>query len=146
MICYTVSKYDNNVAAHNEWTDYSDIGKVFDGKKLTINEYLSVEQRYIDFVFDIMNLSEVSALSLNELEAYENIKWCENQIINALEVPEVMRDVLRNRCWCKLKGENFCLCFGFDFYLHVKTNVDYDSLIHMCDRYGLFIKEKVNGK
>lgn len=140
MICYTVSKYDNKVKNHNEWTDYSDIRKVFDGKKLTIDEYLSVEQNYIDFILEVLKLNNVLDLTLTELEVYENIKWTENQTINVSVVPAVIKDILRNKCWCKLKGDGFCLCFGFDFYMHIKSNIDYACLVKLCNRYGLYIK------
>ncbi len=142
MICYTVSKYNNKVDKHNEWTDYSDIGKVFDGKKLTMDEYLSVEQNYIGFVIDALRINNVSNLILTELEVYEEIKWTDNQRVNVSDISEVIKDVLRNKCWCKLKTDNFCLCFGFDFYMRIKSNIDYGYLVKMCDKYGLFIKNE----
>lgn len=144
MICYTVSKYNNKVDKHNEWTDYTDIGKVFGGKKLTIDEYLSVEQNYIGFVIDALRINNVSSLLLAELEVYEEIKWKDNQRVDVLDISEVIKDVLRNKCWCKLKTDNFCLCFGFDFYMHIKSNIDYACLVELCNRYGLFIKNKIS--
>ena len=144
MICYTVSKYNNKVDKHNEWTDYTDIGKVFGGKKLTIDEYMSVEQNYIGFVIDALRINNVSSLLLAELEVYEEIKWKDNQRVDVLDISEVIKDVLRNKCWCKLKTDNFCLCFGFDFYMHIKSNIDYACLVELCNRYDLFIKNKMS--
>lgn len=141
MICYTVSKYNEKVDNHNEWTDYSDIGKVFDGKELTMEDYLSVEQKYIDFIRDVLDVGNISVLVLTEFEIHEDIKWKENQTIKASEAPEVIKDILRNRFWCKFKSTDLCLCFGFDFYMHVKTNVNYGSLLELCNKYGLYIKE-----
>ncbi len=53
MFDWRVTKYDPKNRDHNgwyvkdEWTDYSDIGKSFEGKRLTFWEYFNVESKYI---------------------------------------------------------------------------------------------------
>ena len=140
MICYTISKYDYNIKNHTEWTDYSDIGKSFNGKTLTMEEYLLVEQNYIGFILDILNENNILTLTLSELEIYEETKWFNTQILNLYDISSIIKDILRNKCWCKLKGEDFCLCFGYDFYMHIKTSLDYNRITKYCEKYSLFIK------
>ena len=57
MLFYRVTKYDpknrssRGIYTVNEWTSYCDIGKIFDGKKLTFEEYREIEDRYIEAIF-----------------------------------------------------------------------------------------------
>ena len=42
IVKYPPQNYINGIYEKDEWTDYSDIGKVFDDKLFTLEEYLSV--------------------------------------------------------------------------------------------------------
>ena len=52
MNYWQITKYDpKNRDEHNrylkdEWTEYGDIGNLFDGKKLTFAEYFNIESKY----------------------------------------------------------------------------------------------------
>lgn len=46
--------YLNGVYITEEWSSKSDIGKIFNGHKFTINEYMQTEREYIDAVKIIM--------------------------------------------------------------------------------------------
>ena len=48
IVKYPPQNYINGIYEKDEWTDYSDIGKVFDDKLFTLEEYLSVEKKYIN--------------------------------------------------------------------------------------------------
>lgn len=69
MICYRVSKYDpqyriNGIYQKDEWTAISDVGKVYEGKMFTEDEYCNVEQSYVDFVFGVCNNQNIDLLTV----------------------------------------------------------------------------------
>ena len=55
---YCVCKYDpafrdeKGAYKKDEWTDFSDIGRAFDGKVFTEEEYYETEDRYVAFAFE----------------------------------------------------------------------------------------------
>lgn len=56
MKCWRITKYNpkfRNELGHyqkKEWTSVSDIGKIFEGKQLTVEEYLNTENLYINSI------------------------------------------------------------------------------------------------
>ncbi len=57
---HTITKYPpwnyvNGCYTKDEWTDYSDIGKIFDDKLFTLEEYLLVEQKYVNVILTILD-------------------------------------------------------------------------------------------
>lgn len=48
IVKYSPQKYNRNgVYTADEWTSRDDIGKYFDGKLFTLEEYLNIEKHYI---------------------------------------------------------------------------------------------------
>ena len=66
MIWHEIVKYssenygENGVYTKDEWTSRSDIGTVYEGKTFTLEKYLDVEQRYINVVLSIMDVTNCS--------------------------------------------------------------------------------------
>lgn len=54
IVKYNPINYLNGVYITEEWSSKSDIGKIFNGHKFTINEYMQTEREYIDVVKIIM--------------------------------------------------------------------------------------------
>ena len=64
-----MSKYDpafrnGGVFKKADWTSHADIGKAFEGHMLTLEDYLRVEKRYIQFIFDVVNACKGNKLRL----------------------------------------------------------------------------------
>lgn len=55
IVKYSPWNYVNGCYIKDEWTDYSDIGKVFDDKLFTLEEYLLVEQKYVNVILTILD-------------------------------------------------------------------------------------------
>ena len=145
--CYTISKYDptfyvNGIFVKDEWTDFSDIGKIFDNKELTREEYEKTENNYINFIVSILDFINVHKLKISDLEIYTSVQWKNVQTIPVSKLPELIRDCLRNNCWCKIHGSEICLCFGFDFYLHLNCNLNYDTVNKISRNNSLFLKHQ----
>lgn len=54
IVKYNPINYLKGVYITEEWSSKSDIGKIFNGHKFTINEYMQTEREYIDAVKIIM--------------------------------------------------------------------------------------------
>ena len=144
MYCYKISKYNpekfkNGIYQADEWTDYSDIGKNFGYKVLTMDEYLKIEKNYINLILKIVEQTVSSALIIEGLENYDEVIWKNNQRISGAQLEQLIQDCLRNRCWCKVKSENFCLCFGYDFYIHICCCIPSKCIKKLCDEFSLFL-------
>ena len=73
-----VTKYNpqyrdtNDVYTREEWTSFSDINKVFQGKLFSLNEYLLVEEKYIKAVKTILKEKNIKNLKIRDLEIYSD--------------------------------------------------------------------------
>ncbi len=147
--CYMISKYDpvfykDGVFTRNEWTDFSDVGKIFNNTKLSLEEYERIEQNYINFVVDIFEFIGVTKFKIIDLEIYNTVPWKNRQTISLSRLPNLIRDCLRNSCWCKIQSTEFCLCFGFDYYLHLNCTLDYYIVNNISKKNSLFLR-RANG-
>ena len=66
IFCYKISKYNpknykDGAYQLDEWTDFSDIGKVFESGIFTMEEYLKVEKNYIDFILKVVKEKKINS-------------------------------------------------------------------------------------
>ncbi|MCT6590896.1 hypothetical protein N3553_13540 [Pantoea dispersa] len=90
----------NLTSPENEWTSYFDVGN-----KVSLEDYILVEDEYINFVISLCYLFSVEKLTVSELEIFDEaglLKYPESVAIN--ELPLLIRDVLREKY-----GANFSL-------------------------------------
>ena len=61
---YLPRYYDENghYTIIRDWSGYFDIGKVYNGKVLTVDEYLKWESRYLGFLFDLLDSEHIDCL------------------------------------------------------------------------------------
>ena len=66
MYNYSITKYKGiaDVNIYKEWGAISDIGKIYNGKKLTIDEYKKTEDAYIEALFIILKYMDIKTLKL----------------------------------------------------------------------------------
>lgn len=58
IVKYSPENYDENgVYTKDEWISRSDIDTVYEGKPFTLEEYLNIEQRYVNVILSIINSS-----------------------------------------------------------------------------------------
>lgn len=130
MLCYKISKYNPNNYKEGtylleEWSDFSDVGKIFNDNVFTMDEYLRIEKNYILFIMKIVAETHLHFFIIKDLEKNEIVPWENMQKISVEQLECLIKDCLRNKCWCKIHSENFCLCFGFDFYIHICCDISY---------------------
>lgn len=143
MNTFRISKYEpqfrqNNRYLKDEWTDYSDIGKMFNGIPLTEREYFSTEKQYISCLINILESAKVESISIESLEDYDKTIWYNKQRLTMENIPEIIRDCLRNKCWCRLEGDGAYIHFGYDYYVYLGIELPYIVTESICRRYKLF--------
>ena len=147
---YIVFKSDfRKVDNIDEWTSFSDIGKIFNNKVLTMDEYLLIENKYLKFIEDLLNECNVKQLTIKSIEFIEKINWKKGQKLNNKEIIKICKDSLREKCWVYLKSKNLNISFGYDYYLFIETSYDYDDIKSIISFNGLYINnyyEHINSK
>lgn len=169
---FRISKYNptnRNEKGHyliDEWTSPSEIGKTFGASVFTVNDYLSIEQKYIDSIILFFKYSKLEYLRISSLEAnkislyYTNlipklkedlpdlsvIKYNEDQVIRINELSILCKLILRNVLWCRLSfDDKFEVFFGEDFYVYISTiQSNYQSAINKVELLGLFCESYKN--
>ena len=73
IVKYAPENYDEKgIYRKNEWLMVSDIGKVYDGKRFTREEYLETEDKYAQAVIRGMELAGCSFLTVEYLSIHRN--------------------------------------------------------------------------
>ena len=70
---YRVTKYDpanrvNGEYTKDEWTSMYDVGRSYNGKVFTFEEYLKVEKSYLDVIEDVLKELDIKAVEVRQGE------------------------------------------------------------------------------
>lgn len=154
---------DNGVYCKDEWTSVSDIGKSFNGKVLTKEEYFVVENDYVDAVCEILQVVGADSLTIEYIEKCDD--WIEEQMViskiteqdfklfalgknlkqgqtiginefrNSVQLclREYIYVIFSNRA-CNLK-----IKFGYDYYMYVECLLSKEKLSEITARHSLFL-------
>lgn len=137
---------ESGVYSFDEWTSYSDVGKVFNGKELTITEYERYEKAYIESVLCLMECNQINKLQITGLEIYEDVNGLINNLVNGImltidEIKVVIKYILREYIWCKLVfDENFYVHFGYDFIMYIGSSVSCEDALNHILTNKMFIE------
>ena len=141
----------------DEWTSYSDIGKSFLDKELTMDRYITVENSYIEVVMSAMKEMGITSFTIIELEKgkydekiyelndvyrglYNKLKERCNIFIDEIEM--VLRLILRETIWGKLVHNNAFIHFGYDYYMYMGSQEKLVQTRELAKTYELFLEEK----
>lgn len=159
MFCWRIIKYDpkyrdkNGFYTREEWTSFSEIGKVFDNKLFTYRQYCKIEDAYVQSIQLFMDCLSLDSLQVTDLEKHdkrENIFYDSSMLsifesvknndnLNKRDISTLSRLVLRENLWCKLQSENMFVHFGYDYYMYIGSNMPCKSVISTIQELGLFI-------
>lgn len=164
IVKYSPQKYDSNgVYTADEWTSRSDVGKHYDGKLFTLEEYLRVEQRYVSVILSIMKAMNCKYMTIQYLEADKeyitsSIKSSkfynidsellkslplleENRRIHISKITDIIRLSLREYIYVVLRNKEHELQvqFGYDYYLNVSCSLNGETLKNIVCREGLYL-------
>jgi hypothetical protein len=147
----------------DEWISYSDIGREYDGIILSKEEYLRVENLYINAVFVILEHFNADSILVshifkgsetkpeperfhryNDFDLYDSFIKLEKG--NHLNIKEDISDILKLRLREYILELELIIDgipgteihFGFDYYMYLKTNKGVKRLTKKIDNLGLF--------
>jgi hypothetical protein len=161
---WRVTKYNPDFRDENgyytlieEWTCPSEIGKTFNGKEFTLDEYLQIEAAYIDSAIKLIeescinslrilglecNISEEDRTSLLFEKEFEKLVLKEDLLVNKNEIRLICKMVLRNLLWCQLfSKDSFFVHFGWDYYMYIGSFVNCSTAIEFAENNGLFVEQ-----
>ena len=141
---YRISKYSpeyrqNGVYLKDEWTSIFDVGKTFDGIMLTMREYERVEKNYLRFLRELCRICGVQTFEIKGMEKYDkDIAWSDGMILDMNQIERICRDMLREKCWCRLDAEGMHIHFGYEYYMHVGCKVCLEELCAIASKHELY--------
>ena len=165
MYGWRITKYNpknrdlNGAYLKKEWISHSEIGNAFEGKKFTVEDYLQVEQAYIEAIISFMECLNINSLrivalqknirpkengfySLSMISAYNSFK--KGQLIPKELVVAIARLALRENLWCKLEVVDMYVHFGYDYYMYIGSNKPCDATVDKIEQSGLFVEPFVS--
>lgn len=164
LSAHSVTKYnpiyrdEQGVYLRDEWTDYSDIEKKFEGNKLTLEEYENIETKYVEsvkYLFRYYRINKIQLISkkyfLDEnLERFKNkelgdfyMKMVAKRTVGINDIDKVVRLILRGGLYCELWGKNnrsVVVRFGYDYYMHFNCPDINDVKGYIENELGLFVQ------
>ncbi|EOA3012160.1 hypothetical protein ACX35G_000976 [Enterococcus faecalis] len=164
MFYYRISKYNpkyRDESGHytlQDWTSFYDIGKVFLGRKLTVEEYNTIENLYIEVVVLSMKETKQEFLTVKALEkiAEENMAEMDSDCqafyqnihdgdkLSLEEIPVFMKLQLRELLWAKLSSKNLNVHFGYDYYMYIISSKKLSSVVESFYKRGIYIEENIH--
>lgn len=146
MTEYRITKYNpanrvDGIYMADEWTSFSDIGKVFSGIELSQDMYLRTESAYIDCCIELIERAQITNLSIEQAEYYtENINF-PSSVSNTKEIRQVIIACLREQCWLKLNSLGFFIHFGYDYYMYIGSVLPTETVKKTVARHGLYCEQ-----
>ena len=142
MTEFRVTKYDPRMRLSNghyppdEWTSVSDIGREFLGRVFDYQQYMMVENNYIEAIRRFLRSSGVSSVQVKDLEIHATrsslvtplqsetatrlLRVANNSDVSGIDLDWIARLALREALWCRLEGMNgFYVHFGYDYYMYI---------------------------
>jgi len=140
---YRISKYNpkyrvDNAYLRDEWTEFSDIGHMFEEGILAFEEYEEIEKNYINFIIDICRKVHVTHFIIRNLENYDLAQWKEGESLDFNKLQQFVRDCLRNKCWGIVCSNNIRISFGYDYYIYLECKLKYIVIKEISQKYNLY--------
>ena len=164
MFGYQITKYNpqyrNPLGTYlkDEWTSICHVGKIYENREFTIDEYLKVEDGYIQAILLFMAFLNLESLPVTYLEKhrtwdssdtpysksmfelYKKIKV--GKQINTKEMGDAARLILRELLWCKIENKSMLVQFCDDYYMFIGSSKEISkSLKKKIESLGLFVEE-----
>lgn len=120
----------------NEWTEYSDVGKL-----VSVEDYVTTESAYIHSLKSLLKENKIESLQVGELEDLSNQSSITNgQMIDIENIEDIFRSVLRANYWCKLESKEAYVHFGYDYYSYIGVPTASQTVLKEISSNGLYIE------
>ena len=159
----SVTKYNpiyrdgEGIYLKDEWEDYGDIGRIFNGKRFSYKEYKSIEDKHIEsikYLFTFYNCNQIQLISKRFF--LDDLSWLRDEklgnfynlikkkrTINISEVEMVSRLIFRGALIAELWGKqnrNVVVRFDSSYYMFFNCPNIEDIKKYIEDEIGLYIR------
>jgi len=160
--CWRITKYDPKKRnpqgwfLEDTWISYGDIGESYQGEKLTYDEYIRVENLYINAIVQFMSCLNISHLQVKSLEKNNRINtdssvdktevifvnaMKENDLLSLEQVAMVSKLILRGYFWCELISKyKMFVDFGYDYYMYIGSRLECKDTLQKIRESGLYVE------
>lgn len=105
----------SNKSELSPWSSFSDTGTM-----VSLDDYLSVEREYIRLVLCTAEALSIQEFQIDSLEDFDNYSpHRDKSLVAVCDLEPVVRDVLRERYWCKLISPCLQVHFGYDYCMYI---------------------------
>lgn len=151
MMQYRISKYNPEFQnerkfEEDDFTSISDVGKVYDGKMISMEDYLEEEVHYVQLLSELASEANLFPFLICDLEKYnDEKKWKESQAITLENFAELFCDCLREDVWCRLNSkQGGFVHFGYDMYVYIGCNLPSERVSATAHLNSLFCEEMIS--
>lgn len=163
---WRISKYDpalRDTQGHylaEDWSFFAQIGQLFNGRRLTYEEYVSVENTYVRSALRFLTDAGLRSLKISELALPNTVfsadgglqgirlrpeSLHDKAIVGRDQIEDVIKLNLREATWCELQEvDRFYLHFGWDYYLYVGSTSPSSRAIGDTAEDGLYVEVKAS--
>ena len=147
---YLISKYDpqyrvDGIYVRYDWDGETDIGKVFADGLLTRQKYNAVLDSYVECAMEILDSAHIEWMTVSGLEDYaDEAPWKENEAVSGRQLALVISDCMHEKYWCRLVAERAFVHFGYELYMYIGCDLEYDEAAKICARHGLYAVERAS--
>ncbi|SET26168.1 hypothetical protein [Thorsellia anophelis] len=124
---YLASENGHLSSDDSDWTSFHDVGI-----KTSLQDYMQIENAYVEIISNLCRYLEISFLIIDQLEVYDKneiFDYANQDKLDIHKIDHIIRMVLREKLWCKLKSKQCEFHFGYDYYMYCVSNTDLTHFI-----------------
>ncbi|HYH75182.1 MAG TPA: hypothetical protein VD735_04450 [Candidatus Saccharimonadales bacterium] len=132
---------------------WQEIGKTFNGKKFTLEDYLDMESRYVEAAMAFLADSGVDKLTAYDvvtgepserivaLGLHQQITLKNRQSVTPEQIPTLLRAMLREDIGCSFAApRKFTLSVGWDYYMYISCHTPAKNAVAKAEALGLYVE------
>jgi len=148
IVKYEPKYYDEKgVYQKDEWTSFDDVGKVYEGKIVTMEEYLDIENRFISITRTVLETAGCTYISLGYIYGKRDRKGLrEGMRIRVQDIAPFLRLALRGKVYLVFINRSKGVQFDFSedvLYMHLFCRIPTEKLREIVESRGLFLNPRV---
>lgn len=160
---YSITKYTRINDREEDWTAISDIGKVYGGVRLNIEEYKKVEDAYVNSILQIIKYMKIDSLKMRNIVRWKDLRkelnnnldskalYSEGMLSiyeNVNEDSKIDKEGLGDLIRLELREDIGGLLYvpyrlkifiGYDFMMGVHTSMPLEAMFNKIEEFGLTI-------
>ena len=133
---------DNGVYQKDEWTSYYDVGKEYDGKVVSLEEYLDIENRFISITRAVLESAGCTFVTLGYIESRRKKGLKEGMRVRVDKIAPYLRMALQGKAFIVFINRDKGIQFDFSedvLYMHLNCRIPEEELRNIVESRGLYL-------